>query len=250
MKQPHSPPPSLDWCLFLDVDGTLIELTETPFDTRASDELKVVLKEVAERLGGALALVSGRSVEYLDALFAPLRLPSAGLHGVERRKATGVMHGASFTDTLLDRARTVLKEFVQVRPGTLLEDKGRTVAVHYRMAPHFEPEVREAVTDIAAALGPNYHVQAGSMMLEIKPRGFNKGSAVQAFMKEPPFSGRRPVYVGDDLTDLDGFRVVDTLGGVSIAVGGRVQGQYGLDDPAAVREWLKGIAGLIDSHHE
>ena len=118
------------------------------------------------------------------------------------------------------------------------------------MAPQFEPEVREAVTDIAAGLGTNYHVQAGSMMLEIKPRGFNKGGAVQAFMKEPPFSGRRPVYVGDDLTDLDGFRVVDDQGGVSIAVGGRVQGQYRLDDPAAVREWLKGIAGLIDSHHE
>jgi trehalose 6-phosphate phosphatase len=118
------------------------------------------------------------------------------------------------------------------------------------LAPQFEPEVREAVTDIAAALGTTYHVQAGSMMLEIKPRGFNKGGAVKAFMQEPPFSGRRPVYVGDDLTDLDGFRVVDDQGGVSIAVGGRVQGQYCLDDPAAVREWLKGIAGLIDSHHE
>ena len=180
MKQPHSPPPSLDWCLFLDVDGTLIELTETPFDTHASDELKAVLKEVAERLGGALALVSGRSVEYLDALFTPLRLPSAGLHGVERRKATGVMHGASFTDTLLDGARTALGEFVQVHPGTLLEDKGRTVAVHYRMAPQFEPQAREAVTNIAAALGPNYHVQAGSMMLEIKPRGFSKATAIPA----------------------------------------------------------------------
>jgi trehalose 6-phosphate phosphatase len=250
MKQLHSPPPSLDWCLFLDVDGTLIELTETPFDTRASDELKAVLKEVEERLGGALALVSGRSVEYLDGLFAPLRLPSAGLHGIERRKATGIMHGASFADAQLDHARTALKEFVQDHAGTLLEDKGRTVAVHFRMAPQFEPEVREAVTDIAAALGTNYHVQAGSMMLEIKPRGFNKGSAVKAFMQEPPFSGRRPVYLGDDLTDLDGFRVVDALGGVSIAVGERVQGQYRLDDPAAVREWLKGIAGLIDSHHE
>jgi trehalose 6-phosphate phosphatase len=250
MKQLHSPPPSLDWCLFLDVDGTLIELTETPFDTRASDELKAVLKEVEERLGGGLALVSGRSVEYLDGLFAPLRLPSAGLHGIERRKATGIMHGASFADAQLDHARTALKEFVQDHAGTLLEDKGRTVAVHFRMAPQFEPEVREAVTDIAAALGTNYHVQAGSMMLEIKPRGFNKGSAVKAFMQEPPFSGRRPVYVGDDLTDLDGFRVVDALGGVSIAVGERVQGQYRLDDPAAVREWLKGIAGLIDSHHE
>src|SRR6202040_3466462 len=161
------PPPSLEWCLFLDVDGTLIELTDSPFDTCADAELKALLGEVAERLGGAVALVSGRSVEYLDALFAPLRLPAAGLHGVERRKATGVMHGASFTDTQLDRARTALKEFVQAHPGTLLEDKGRTVAVHYRMAPQFEPAAREAVTEIAAALGPNYHVQAGSMVLEI-----------------------------------------------------------------------------------
>jgi trehalose 6-phosphate phosphatase len=250
MKQPPSPPPSLDWCLFLDVDGTLIELTDTPFDTHVGEGLKDVLKEVAERLGGALALVSGRSIEYLDVLFAPLRLPSAGLHGVERRKATGVVQGASFTDTQLDRARTLLGTFVQDHPGTLLEDKGRTVAVHYRLAPQFEVQVREQVMAIAAALGSNYHVQAGSMMLEIKPRGFDKGGAVKAFMQEPPFSGRRPVYVGDDLTDIDGFRAVETFGGVSIAVGGRVQGQHELRDPAAVREWLRGIAGLIDAHRE
>lgn len=244
------PAPSLDWCLFLDVDGTLIELAETPFDTIASEELKALLKDVSERLGGALALVSGRSIEYLDALFAPLRLPSAGLHGVERRKSSGAMHGASFNDTQLDGARSALALLVQAHAGTLLEDKGRTIAVHFRMAPQFEPELRQAVSDIAAALGPNYHVQSGSMMLEIKPRGFNKGGAVKAFMQEPPFSGRTPVYVGDDLTDIDGFRVVDDRGGISIAVGDRVQGSCHLVDPTAVREWLKGIAGLIDSHRE
>jgi trehalose 6-phosphate phosphatase len=234
--------------LFLDVDGTLIELAETPFDISASDELKALLKDVSERLGGALAVVSGRSIEYLDALFTPLRLPSAGLHGVERRKASGVMHGASFNDSQLDRARVALTLLVQAHAGTLLEDKGRTIAIHFRMAPQFEPELREAVLGIAAMLGTNYHVQSGSMMLEIKPRGFNKGAAVKAFLQEPPFSGRTPVYVGDDLTDIDGFRVVGDHGGISIAVGDRVQGQYRLDDPAAVREWLKGIAGLVDSH--
>src|SRR5206468_3775213 len=124
MKPPQLPPPSLDWCLFLDVDGTLIELTETPFDTSAGGELKSVLQEVSERLGGALALVSGRSVEYLDALFAPLRLPSAGLHGIERRQASGVMQGASFNDVQLDPARAALQEFIQGHIGTLLEDKG------------------------------------------------------------------------------------------------------------------------------
>jgi trehalose 6-phosphate phosphatase len=250
MMQSPAPTPSLDWCLFLDVDGTLIELAETPFDTVASDELKALLKSVAERLGGALALVSGRSIEYLDALFTPLHLASAGLHGVERRKASGVMHGASFTDSQLDRARAALALLVQAHAGTLLEDKGRTIAIHYRMAPQFEPELRQAVTAIAAQLGPNYHVQSGSMMLEIKPRGFNKGGAVKAFLQEPPFSGRTPVYVGDDLTDIDGFRVMDDQGGISIAVGDRVQAQYHLDDPAAVRRWLEGIAGLVDSRRE
>ena len=248
---PASPPASsLDWCLFLDVDGTLVELTDTPFDTRASGELKALLNEVSARLGGAVALVSGRSIEYLDALFAPARLPSAGLHGVERRKGSGAIHGASFHDSQLDPARAALVDLVQSHPGTLLEDKGRTIALHFRLAPQFEAELRDAVTGIATALGTHYHVQAGSMMLEIKPRGFNKGAAVKEFMKEPPFSGRTPVYVGDDLTDLDGFRVAETHGGISIAVGDRVQGEYHLDDPAAVLAWLAGIAALVDSHRE
>lgn len=247
MKVP-APAPSLDWCLFLDVDGTLIELSDTPFHTHASAELRTLLQEVAERLGGAVALVSGRSITYLDALFAPLRLPSAGLHGVERRKASGAMHGASFQDAQLDRARAALADLVETHTGTLLEDKGRTVAIHYRLAPQFEPELREKVAAIAAGLGANYHVQSGSMMLEIKPRGFNKGAAVKAFLQEPPFSGRKPVYVGDDLTDIDGFRVVDEHGGISIAVGERVEAQFHLADPAAVRAWLLRIAALVDSH--
>ncbi|MDP9012735.1 MAG: trehalose-phosphatase [Pseudomonadota bacterium] len=243
-----SPPaPSLDWSLFIDVDGTLIELAETPFDTSASAELKRLLETVAGKLGGALALVSGRSIEYLDALFAPLRLPAAGLHGVERRKASGILQGASFNDSQLDRARAALALLVQSHAGTLLEDKGRTVAIHYRMAPRFEPELRQAVLEIAAQLGPNYHVQSGSMMLEIKPRGFDKGAAVKAFLQEPPFSGRTPVYAGDDLTDIDGFRAVEAQGGISIAVGERVQAQYHLEGPAQVREWLEALARLVDS---
>jgi trehalose 6-phosphate phosphatase len=244
----QTPPPSLEWCLFLDVDGTLLELTDSPFDTCADAELKALLSEVAERLGGALALVSGRSIEYLDALFAPLRLPAAGLHGVERRKASGIMHGASFVDSQLDPVRAVFKALVETHPGTLFEDKGRTVALHFRMAPQFESIVRETMVAAAAQLSSNYHIQEGSMMLEVKPRGFTKGSAIGAFMREPPFSGRKPVFVGDDLTDLDGFKGVEDQGGISIAVGDRVPAQYRLENVAAVRAWLKGIAALHDSH--
>jgi trehalose 6-phosphate phosphatase len=242
------PVPSLDWCLFLDVDGTLIELSDSPLDTHADPGLKTLLGNVAERLGGALALVSGRSIEYLDALFAPLRLPAAGLHGVERRKASGVMHGASFVDAQLDRARTALAALVTAHPGTLLEDKGRTIAVHFRMAPNSEAAVLEAVRASAAQMGSNYHVQGGNMMSEIKPRGFSKAAAIKAFMQEPPFSGRKPVFAGDDLTDQDGFKTVEDQGGISVAVGDRVHGQFRLENAAAVRGWLERISALHDSH--
>ena len=244
------PIPSLQWCLFLDVDGTLIELTDSPLATFADPELKTLLGHVAERLGGALALISGRSIDYLDALFSPLRLPAAGLHGVERRKASGIMHGASFVDTQLTEARAAVNALVQSQPGTSVEDKGRTLAVHFRMAPQCESAVRQALTDIAKPLGTNYHIQEGSMVLEIKPRGFSKATAIKAFMHEPPFSGRQPVFVGDDLTDQDGFKMVEDQGGISIAVGDRVHGQFRFDTVSAVRDWLQGIAALHDSHRE
>jgi trehalose 6-phosphate phosphatase len=246
---PTPPSPSLEWCLFLDVDGTLIELTDSPLDTHADSGLTTLLGEVAERLGGAVALVSGRSIDYLDALFAPLRLPAAGLHGVERRKASGQMQGASFVDAQLDGVRTALAALVMAHPGTVLEDKGRTIAVHFRMAPQSEAAVRDAVRASAALLGSNYHIQGGNMMLEIKPRGFSKASAIKAFMKEPPFSGRKPVFIGDDLTDQDGFKTVEDHGGISIAVGDRVRGLFRMEYAAAVRLWLAGISALHDSHH-
>src|ERR1700679_3782110 len=246
--KPAPPPPALDWCLFLDVDGTLVELTDTPSQTEADAEIKSLLREVAERLGGAVALVSGRVVATLDALFAPLKLPAAGLHGVERRKADGTIQGANFVDSQLDGARAAIKALVASHPGTLFEDKDRTVAVHFRMAPQSEQIVRESIVDLGKLLSNNYHIQAGKMLFEIKPRGFSKATAIQAFMKESPFNGRRPVFVGDDLTDQDGFAMVEAHGGISVGVGDSVQAQFYLPDVAAVRMWLRQIAALHDSH--
>jgi len=151
--------PSLDWCLFLDVDGTLLDLTDTPSGAAADLGLKSLLREVAERLGGAVALVSGRSIAYLDGLFAPLKLPAAGLHGVERRKASGAIQGANYSDAQLNAARAALQAFVEAHPGTLLEDKGRNLAVHYRMAPELESSVRRTVAAAAAPMGTNYHIK-------------------------------------------------------------------------------------------
>ena len=244
---PQLPAPSLDWCLFLDVDGTLIELNDTPSRSDADSQVKVLLSDVAESLDGALALVSGRTLRSLDELFAPLKLPAAGQHGVERRKADGTMQGASFVDAQLDRARAAVKRLVQSHPGTLAEDKERIIALHFRLVPHLETAMRQAMIDIAKPLGNNYHIQNGNMVVEIKPRGFNKATAIKAFMQEPPFHGRRPVFAGDDLTDQDGFAVVEALHGISIGVGSRVQGQFQVQNVAALRGWLQEIADLRDS---
>jgi len=234
-------PPRLtpDDCLFLDVDGTLIELADTPFDVRVPADLSALLRSMSERLGGALALVSGRSIDYLDRLFAPLRLPCAGLHGVERRAADGALHATQVPISELDPVRPLLANLVQQNRGSLLEDKGRTIAVHYRLAPEAASAIVAGVASIATMLGEAYQVQAGDRMLEIKPRAFDKGIAVNAFMAEPPFHGRTPFYVGDDLTDLDGFAAVRACGGISIAVGDRVTGTYQFDGPAEVSAWLR-----------
>jgi len=227
--------------LFLDVDGTLVEFTDTPSQTLADPDIKTLLADVARRLNGALALVSGREINTMDQLFAPLRLPAAGLHGVERRDASGALHGATFLDGRLNRVRAALGLLADSYPGTIIEDKGRNIAVHYRLAPQFGDLVRHSVAAITAPLADDYQLQDGIMMVEIKPRGYTKGSAIDAFMREAPFAGRRPVFIGDDLTDRDGFAAVEALGGVSVGVGDRVQGRYQLDDVPSVRRWLRRI---------
>jgi trehalose 6-phosphate phosphatase len=230
--------------LFLDVDGTLIEFTDTPSDTVVDADLKALLAALTRRLEGAVALVSGRNLAQLDTLFAPLKLPAAGLHGVERRKASGDLRGASYVDTQLDEARVALGRFVESHPGLLLEDKERSLAVHFRLAPELDWSVRRTVSTITKSMGSHYHVQEGNMVFEIKPYGFTKGTAVNEFMREPPFSGRRPVFVGDDLTDASAIEAVEVLGGISVAVGDRIHAQWRLDGPRAVRRWLKSIVSL------
>jgi trehalose 6-phosphate phosphatase len=240
----QAPAISRDLGLFLDVDGTLVELQETPAEVVVGEPLKTLLTVVSKRLEGAVALVSGRSIETLDVLFEPLIFPAAGLHGVERRSASGERRGANYSDPALAPARLALRAFVESHPGTLLEDKGRALALHFRLAPEFEAGARQAVSALVRPLMPAYHVQEGKMVLEIKPHAFSKATAIEEFLKEPPFAGRTPVVVGDDLTDQSGFRLVESVGGISIAVGHRVQGQWRLDNPAAVRQWLADIAAL------
>ena len=226
------------WSLFLDVDGTLLDIAPTPDAVRVGKSLLALLDDVQHALDGAVALVSGRSLDTLDELFAPLKWPAAGVHGLERRDAAGRIVKCRPSAGELGPARDALARLVGLNPGTLLEDKGCALALHYRAVPDREPALRRAVQGIAAGLGPDYHVLEGKQVLEIKPVMVNKAHAIRAFMSELPFAGRRPIFVGDDATDLDGFAAVEAAGGVSVAVGDRVEGQVRVASPRDVRALL------------
>lgn len=238
--------PSSGWALFLDVDGTLLHLADTPEAVEVSDHLRRVLTDLAPVFGGAVALISGRRVEDLDRLFSPLCLPAAGLHGLEHRAADGTVRMLGDT-AMLDPLRGPLRDFANAHDGVILEDKERALALHYRRAPQVEVLARQFVADLAGRRPENLRVIDGKMVLEIKPRLSDKGAAVRSFLDEPPFEGRLPVFIGDDVTDEDAFRAVNALGGHSIRVGdGRdSQARWQLSDVNAVLEWLASLPGMI-----
>jgi trehalose 6-phosphate phosphatase len=229
-----------DWALFLDVDGTILEIAPAPTAVQVPAHAVAAMAAAYKRLSGALALVSGRSIADLDALFTPLQLPAAGSHGAQRRTAAGVVLGRHDAERLA-AARELLVPWVAAHHGTLLEDKQDSLAVHYRNAPDLEAAARRAVTAAMVAVGPDFHVQEGKMVLEIKARATSKGKAIEEFMAEDPFKGRRPVFIGDDLTDEAGFEVVNRLGGHSIAVGvaRHTRARWHLRDASHVLRWLE-----------
>ena len=227
--------------LFLDVDGTLLDIKPDPDAVRASPPLRQLLAAASRSLENALALVSGRSIASLDRIFSPLCLPAAGLHGLERRDAAGRVHYPVGYAGRIARARRELLDFVQSSPGLLLEDKGAALALHYRNAPGLEAECRRRIGIALAVAGDDFHVQHGKMVFELKPSGQDKGTAIEAFMQEAPFRGRQPIFIGDDLTDEDGFRVVNALGGVSIRVGPHdgSAAQLAAADVSEILGWLE-----------
>ncbi len=230
-----------DWALFLDVDGTILAIAATPAAVHVPARAIAAIASAYERLAGALALVSGRRIAELDRLFAPLRLPAAGVHGAERRTAAAGPVIGTQDAAALALARTLLARWVAAHPGALLEDKQGALALHYRNVPELEPAARIAAAAALAAAGPDFHVQEGKRVLEIKATTVGKGKAIEQFMAEHPFVGRRPVFVGDDLTDEDGFEVVNRLGGHSVAVGVTrpTRARWRVADEAQVLRWLE-----------
>jgi trehalose 6-phosphate phosphatase len=228
-------------CLFLDVDGTLIEFGPTPDAVQIDGDLMQLLHRASVACAGAVALVSGRSLAQLDQLFAPCRWPVAGLHGVERRDALGHLHlhqVEPLPHALLEDLRTLQRR----HPGLLLEDKGRAAALHFRevadLGAQLEPEIRR----LAKRHG-ELDVQPGSYVLEVKPAGITKAHAIADFLREPPFLGRVPLFAGDDLTDLHGFEAVERAGGISIAVGPRVTAMVAVPSPTELRAVLDEFIG-------
>jgi trehalose 6-phosphate phosphatase len=240
------------WALFLDVDGTLVAIAATPDQAHAEPALLPLLQRLAMANDGALALVSGRSLVSIDRLFAPLRLPAAGLHGWERRRADGGLVARAPPATVLTRLRPRLAAYVAARPGLLLEEKGAGVALHYRLAPERGPAVRRFARRIALA-EPELRLLEGRKVAELQPRGTNKGTAILAFLAEPPFAGRRPVFAGDDTTDEDGFVAVNAAGGLSLRVEDAETGarrasaaQWRLAGVPALHRWLITLAQHLE----
>jgi trehalose 6-phosphate phosphatase len=239
---PAVPLPSKPWCLFLDVDGTLLELAEHPGAVFVEPMLTPLLQRLRASSNGAIALVSGRTIADLDKLFPDPKLPLAGLHGCERRDAHGTLHVAAIAVEQLADVRAGLQRLVARHPGLILEDKGAGLALHFLQARELEHELRAEVALLATPLVPRFALLDGHAVIEIKPAAHTKDSAVTAFMEEEPFRGCRPIFIGDDQTDYGGFAAVRRFDGLAIAVGPRVKSEWWLPDPVAVRQWLTHLA--------
>ena len=240
-----SPPALTDRCaLFLDYDGTLVGLAPTPGEAVADEELRSLLGGLQARLEGALAIVTGRPVADIDHFLAPLRLTVSGLHGLVRRREDGTTTEAEVPPDLLEPVRASFADFAAAHPGTLMEDKRLSLALHYRQAPHLEAVAIGLAEELAGASDGLLRLQRGKMVVELLPKGSDKGDAIRTLLEEPGFTARLPVFVGDDVTDEAGFRSVNALSGVSVRIGaGPSEAAYRLPDVAALRAWLwQGLA--------
>lgn len=233
LQPPWPPEPAI----FLDLDGTLIEIAPRPDAVRRSERLDRLLERLPTVTGNALAIVSGRTVADVDRLLSPHRLAVAGIHGLERRNAAGDFNRATVSLDWMQGARGAMERFVESHPGLLLENKGASLALHYRGRPELEDNVQQFVADLDLPVAAErLH---GRKVVEIKPRQMNKGTAIRAYMSEPPFAGRTPVFAGDDVTDESGFAVVNEFGGVSVKVGtGSTTANWSLPGVSDVLEWL------------
>src|SRR3954462_13610744 len=226
--------------ILLDIDGTLLDLMPTPREVWVPPGLAKTLNRLLRRTDGALALVSGRSLNDIDLIFAPEQFPAVGGHGAEMRLCIDNEAVATHAPPMDKELKRRLAAIAKLSPGILLEDKGYSLALHYRLAPHAEKAIYAAVSLIRADL-PNAPIEVlpGKCVCEIKHSGFTKASGVRELMKREPFKGRRPFFIGDDVTDETVFAIMPDLDGLAFSVGRRAKGVAGhFDAPSDVREFL------------
>jgi len=233
--------------LLLDIDGTLLDFAPTPREVWVAPQLLRTLRTLYEALDGAVAFVSGRAVADIDLIFSPLLLPAVGGHGAEFRPS--IADQASAGPPPLPAP--IKREFAmaaKLGPGILIEDKGYALALHYRLAPDLGPRLIETVEALRDRLPADaVDIMRGKFVVEIKPAGFTKASGVQALMQEPAFAGRKPIFIGDDITDEAVFPIIPDYDGLCFSVGRSIEGTNGcFDDPRAVRRWLARAAAAFD----
>ena len=235
--------------LLLDIDGTLLDLMPTPREVWVPPGLANTLNRLVERTAGALALVSGRSLNDIDLIFAPDLFPAVGGHGAEMRLSPDAEAAAPQAPPMDKELKRRLAAIAWLSPGILLEDKGYSLALHYRLAPHAERAIYEAISLIRADL-PEAPIEVlpGKCVFEIKHAGFTKANGVRELMKHAPFMGRKPLFIGDDVTDESVFAIMPDMGGLAFSVGRRAHGVNGhFDAPSDVREFL---AHLLDDERK
>jgi trehalose 6-phosphate phosphatase len=231
--------------LFLDFDGTLVELAPQPEAVIVPPDLPPLLARLHDRMKGAIATVSGRPIKEVDGFLAPVKLAASGAHGAELRETAEAeirVIGAHLSDPLRAQIQAVVATLQGRWPGLRTEDKGTSFAVHYRHAPDAEADLRAALDALGFANG--WQLLSGHRVFEVKARGWSKGTAIRLMMDRLAFAGRRPIFIGDDRTDLDGMEAARALGGDGVAVGGLdADVAWVLSDPAAVRDWLRRLLG-------
>src|ERR1700682_6517245 len=235
-----------DQCaILLDIYGTLLDLAPTAREVWGPPGLAKTLNRLLMRTSGALALVSGRSLNDIDLIFAPEQYPAVGGHGAEMRISQDSEAVATHAPPMDRELKRRLAVTAKLSPGIFLEDKGYSLALHHRLAPHAEKAIYEAVSLIRADL-PNAPIEVlpGKCVCEIQHSGFNNASGVIELMNHAPFKGRRPIFIGDDVTDESVFAIMPDFGGLAFSVGRRAQGVADcFDDPAQVRDWLARLVG-------
>ena len=249
-RPPLPPPPLPDarerWAICLDVDGTLLDFVDDPSTVRPGASLLVLLHALHRALDGALALVSGRTLADLDRLFDAPHWAAAGLHGLQLRHADGSHRDFTVDPAQEARMRELALALAARFEGVEVEDKRAAIALHCRRVPEQLPALHEAAIAVMAQL-PDYELQPGNLVLEFKPAGMDKGTALVELLQLPPFAGRHPVYLGDDLTDEHAFASINARHGLSVRIGTREPSlaKFALPGPAAAETWLGHVLDVL-----